>query len=621
LGGELNLIFSSAEANAKEDKKSMVKINFMTKLSSFILFITVTLITFSCNSPKTEQVPKRPNVILILTDDQGWGDLSLHGNPNLNTPNIDKLAQNGAIFDRFYVSPVCSPTRAEILTGRYHVRGGVYSTSEGGERLDLDEITMADNFKQNGYKTAAYGKWHNGMQYPYHPNARGFDDFYGFCSGHWGNYFSPMLEHNGKIVKGKGFLTDDLTSHAIKFIESNKNNPFFLYIPYNTPHSPMQVPDKLWEKFKDKDIENNYQFKDKKSLLHAKAAYAMCENIDWNVGRVMDKIKELGLEENTIIIYLSDNGPNGWRWNDGMKGKKGSTDEGGVRSPMIMQWKGKIEAGKKIDQIASSIDLLPTLADMTGIKLIKSNPFDGQSLKSIILEKDADWEDRYLVSYWNKKTSIRNQRFRLDHQNKLYDMQVDPGQKENVSAKYPIILKDMIDFKTQWEKEVLSELPAIDERTFPIAHPDFKYTQLPARDGKAHGNIERSNRWPNCSFFTNWISADDKITWDVEVLASGEYEAILYYTCSKKNIGSTLELSFDKNSIQQTITEAHDPPLFGYEKDRVKREESYVKDFKPLRMGVLKLEKGLGTLTLKSLNIKGSEVMDFRLIMLNKVDF
>ena len=156
-----------------------------------------------------------PNVIVILTDDQGWGDLSLSGNKNLSTPNIDSLATDGASFDRFYVSPVCSPTRAEFLTGRFHQRSGVYSTSAGGERMDLDEVTIADSFKAAGYKTAAFGKWHNGMQYPYHPNGRGFDEFYGFCSGHWGNYFSPMLEHNGEIVNGEGFVVDEFTDKAM----------------------------------------------------------------------------------------------------------------------------------------------------------------------------------------------------------------------------------------------------------------------------------------------------------------------------------------------------------------------------------------------------------------------
>ena len=207
-----------------------------------ILILFLLSIFISCNYNIDSQV--HPNIILILTDDQGWGDLSLNGNEDLHTPNIDKIALNGVRFDRFFVSPVCSPTRAEILTGRHHTRTGVYDVSLGGERINVDEETLGDLFKAAGYKTAAYGKWHNGMQAPYHPNTRGFDQFYGFCSGHWGNYFNPVLEKNGELVKGKGFITDDLTNHGIEFIKKNKNNPFFLYMPFNTPHSPMQVPDK-----------------------------------------------------------------------------------------------------------------------------------------------------------------------------------------------------------------------------------------------------------------------------------------------------------------------------------------------------------------------------------------
>ena len=169
---------------------------------------------------------ERPNVVVILTDDQGWGDLSINGNTNLHTPNIDQLARDGARFDRFYVCPVCSPTRAEFLTGRHHARSGVFSTSAGGERMNLDEVTIADTFKAAGYKTGAFGKWHNGMQYPYHPNGRGFDEYYGFCSGHWGNYFNPMLEHNGQIVRGDGFVIDDFTNKAMEFIESAVNEGY-----------------------------------------------------------------------------------------------------------------------------------------------------------------------------------------------------------------------------------------------------------------------------------------------------------------------------------------------------------------------------------------------------------
>ena len=188
----------------------------------------------------------KPNIVILLADDQGWGDLSLNGNSNLATPHIDSLAKTGQVFDRFYVSPVCSPTRAEFLTGRYHPRGGVFSTESGGERLNLGEKTIADTFKAAGYATGCFGKWHNGSQYPYHPNARGFDEFYGFCAGHWGTYFDPPLEYNGQTVQGKGYIADDFTDHALGFIEHNQQRPFFCYVPFNLPHSPMQVPDRFY---------------------------------------------------------------------------------------------------------------------------------------------------------------------------------------------------------------------------------------------------------------------------------------------------------------------------------------------------------------------------------------
>src|SRR5947209_4791841 len=201
---------------------------------------------------------KRPNVVVLLADDQGWGDLSVNGNTNLSTPRIDSLARDGAVLERFFVCPVCSPTRAEFLTGRYHPRGGVWNVSTGGERLNLSEKTLADTFKAAGYATGAFGKWHNGTQYPYHPNARGFEEYYGFTSGHWGEYFNPPLDHNGRMVRGHGYITDDLTEHALAFIEHNRDRPFFCYVPYNTPHSPMQVPDKYWDKFKSADLKLRY---------------------------------------------------------------------------------------------------------------------------------------------------------------------------------------------------------------------------------------------------------------------------------------------------------------------------------------------------------------------------
>jgi arylsulfatase A-like enzyme len=565
----------------------------------------------------SEKTPP-PNIILILTDDQGWGDLSMTGNTNLSTPNIDQLASDGVFLERFYVSPVCSPTRAELLTGRYHVRGGVWSTGAGGERLDLDETTIAEIFKNAGYSTAAFGKWHNGMQAPYHPNSRGFDDYYGFCSGHWGNYYNPMLEHNGEIVKGNGFIIDDFTQHGIEFMEKNRNKPFFLYLPFNTPHSPMQVPDRFWDKYKDKELEMFNRDKDKEDIPFTKAALAMCENIDWNVGRITKKVEELGLSENTIIIYFSDNGPNGVRWNDGMKGKKGSTDEGGVRSPMIMKWQGTLKAGKKVRQIASAIDLLPTLADLAGIQFETQKPIDGISIKPLLLDENPNWDERIIYNYWKGKTSLRTQNFRLDSQNKLYDMENDPGQCTDVFDKFPEVHKNLVAAKEKWVKNVVSELDEKAVRSFPIGHSSVFQTQLPARDAIGLGKIKRSNIWPNSSYLLNWTSTNDKITFDAEVLMEGYYEVDLFYTCAKKDIGSTVELSFKSSKINFKINEVFDPPLLKND-DVYQRSEGFVKEFKRIKVGTIHLEKGTGLLTLKATDIPGSQVMDFRLLLLKKL--
>jgi len=556
-----------------------------------------------------------PNIVVILSDDQGWGDLSIHGNVNLETPNIDSLARDGALFERFYVCPVCAPTRAEFLTGRYHPRGGVHGVTTGAERLNVDEKTIGDAFKAAGYATAAYGKWHNGTQYPYHPNARGFDEFYGFCSGHWGQYFDPILEHNGQIVRGKGFITDDLTEHALTFIEQNKDRPFFCYLPFNTPHSPFQVPDRFYEKFKSSPIKMRNRDPEKEELDATRCALAMCENIDWNVGRVLRKLAELKLSQKTIVVYFSDNGPNSWRWNGQMKGRKGSTDEGGVRVPCLIRWPGRIKAGMQIRQIAGAIDLLPSLADLAGIEVVGAKPLDGMSLKPLLLGGAENWLDRMIFSHQNGRVSVRTQRYRLDDAGKLFDMQVDPGQYNDISKDKADVAAKLREAVARWMEEVLPKSP--DDRPFPVGYAEFPTTVLPARDGVGHGNIRRSAAAPNCSFFTNWTSAQDNITWDIEAANSGNYEAVVYYTCAKEDVGSTIELRFKESRVQGKVAEPHDPPLIGAEFDRVPRSgESYVKDFRPLRLGVLQLDKGRGQLTLSASAVPGKHVMDVRAVVL-----
>ena len=562
-------------------------------------------------------MPRRPNVVIILADDQGWGDLSINGNTNLATPHIDSLARTGAMFDRFYACPVCSPTRAEFLTGRYHPRGGVSGVSTGAERLNLDEQTVADIFKAAGYATGAFGKWHNGTQYPYHPNGRGFDEFYGFCSGHWGTYFNPPLEHNGLLVQGRGYLVDDLTDHALQFIAANQNRPFFCYVPFNIPHSPMQVPDRFFEPFVGRELKLRGSKAANEDIAFTRAALAMCENMDWNVGRILRQLDTLKLSENTIVIYFSDNGPNSDRWNGGMKGIKGSTDEGGVRMPFFIRWPGHIPAGARIPQIAGAIDLLPTLTDLANIAFTQRNPLDGVSLKPLLLGTSTTWPDRMIFSHWSGKVSVRTQRHRLDNENRLFDMQADPGQHHDIAAEQKTTADRLALAVEQWKKDVLSNLRG-ENRPFTVGYPDFLSTMLPARDGVAHGGIQRSASAPNCSFFTNWRRAEDFITWDVTVETPGSYEAIIHYTCPATDIGATVELSLGGSRITGQISEAHDPPLRGAEHDRVPRKgESYVKDFKPLRLGKIELAHGRSLLTLRALNIPGQQAMDLRALQLN----
>ncbi len=585
-------------------------------MSTTRLFIGTVLVTLLFSDGALATRP-RPNIVVILTDDQGWGDLSLNGNKNLQTPHIDSLASGGASFDRFFVCPVCSPTRAEFLTGRYHSRCGVYSTSAGGERMNLDETTIAQSFKEAGYATGAFGKWHNGMQFPYHPNGRGFDEYYGFCSGHWGNYFSPPLEHNGRIVKGEGFVIDDFTNKAMDFIQKHKDTPFFVYLPYNTPHSPMQVPDRWWKKFRDKPLPMHNREPGKEDDLHVRAALAMCENIDWNVGRLLKKLDDLRLADDTVVVFFCDNGPNGVRWNGGMKGRKGSTDEGGVRSPLLIKWPGNIEPGRRVTQICGAIDLLPSLTKLAGIDTAGDKPLDGKNLCPLLLEDQPDWPDRNIYSHWRGRVSVRSQRYRLDHRGALYDMVKDPGQRRDAKQQNPQIASQLQEAAEKWKKDVLPK-PGKDDRPFLVGHPDSRFTQLPARDARTFGNIKRSNRFPNCSFFTNWTATSDKITWDAQVEQEGEYEVELYYACGIKDVGATIELSFGGNRLQCKVTQAHDPPLRGGENDRVKRRESYVRDFKSLKMGTVHLKKGRGPLTLRALDIPGSLAIDFRLLMFSR---
>ncbi|MEJ7595399.1 MAG: arylsulfatase [Planctomycetaceae bacterium] len=574
-----------------------------------------------------------PNVLIILTDDQGWGDLSLHGNTNLATPQIDQLAKAGARFEHFYVCPVCSPTRAEMLTGRWHPRGGVRDVTSGGERLDLDETTIADVFRTAGYRTALFGKWHNGTQGPYHPLARGFDEFYGFTSGHWGHYFSPLIEAQDELTRGEGYLPDDLTNHAIDFFRRADSKPFFTILTLNTPHSPMQVPDSWWNRVKDRPMEMHGRNPEKEDPQFTRAAMAMCENIDWNVGRLMAALDQYKIAEDTIVVFFSDNGPNSNRWNGGMRGEKGSVDEGGVRSPLFIRWPGQIAAETTVKPIAGAVDLLPTLSELAGIQGEHPKPLDGVSVASLLKNPDADWSDRLLFAHWNGKVSVRNQQYRLDESGRLYDIENDPGQSHDVQADHAETHKQLVAAVAEYREQVLRDLvsksPAMagwpkDPRPAVIADSKGnRTTLLPARDAILSANLQRSSRHPNCSYITNWTSTDDSIWWNIDVLEPGEFDVEILSTCDANQIGSVIELTLATGNmplpvLTATIDRPYESPLIGAAEDRVPRTESLVKDFGRTRLGTISLSPGITSLWLKAKTVAAENVMDLRMLILTR---
>ena len=462
-----------------------------------------------------------PNIVVFLADDAGWGDYGINGNQLARTPNIDSIGREGAQFDRYFVCSVCAPTRAEFLTGRYHSRGGVRGVSTGLERLNTDEKTIADAFKARGYATGAFGKWHNGSQWPYHPMARGFDEYYGHSAGHWGEYFDPPLEHNGRMIRERGYIVDLCTDRSLAFIEQNRAKPFFCYIPFTTPHSPWAAPEKNWRNFKDKPLVQFATDPDQENADHTRCALAMLENQDENVGRVLRKLDQLGLRENTIVLYFSDNGPNSFRWTGGMKGRKGSTDEGGLRSPLLLRWPGKIKPGTMVREIAGAIDLLPTLTSLAGVPRVGNKPLDGSDLSPLLLGRKAAWPERRLFSHQNGQVSVRTPQYRLDSRGALYDMIADPGQTKDVAAAQPNIANTLQRAVVAWRQDVLGTIAAPvvpaeskgkgknkgkggggtmvlpDDRPYPVGYAEFPWTPLPARDGVPHGGVERSSGAPN----------------------------------------------------------------------------------------------------------------------------
>jgi len=461
--------------------------NQQEMLSLWLAFALVCVVGFCRPLAANELAGSRPNIIVVMTDDQGFAQLGRHGHPWLQTPHLDALYDQSTRFTDFHVSPTCSPTRAALLTGRYPFRNGVSHTILERERLTLTATTLAQLLKKAGYHTGIFGKWHLGDEDAYQPQRRGFDEVFihgaggigqaynSSCADAPGNrYFDPIIRHNGKFKQTSGFCTDVFFAQALGWIKQQRTakEPFFAYITPNAPHGPFLALEKDKQRFLELGFTEPQA-----------GYYGMIENIDANIGRLMAKLDEWNLAENTLVIFLSDNGTTGGGpekvagraddgtelkfHNAGMKGLKGSIDEGGTHVPAFFCWPSRLKAGREIDRLAAHIDLLPTLVALAGGEGPSELAIDGRNLLPLLADPHVDWPDRNLffhVGRWEKganpdeakykNCAVRNQRFRLTNNRELFDIEADPGQKQNVIHQHPEAVAAMRKAYDAWWQEV-----------------------------------------------------------------------------------------------------------------------------------------------------------------------
>jgi arylsulfatase A-like enzyme len=508
-----------------------------------VVIMAVTIEMFSVLAAANSdggQTGRPPNIILVMTDDQGYGDLSCHGNPILKTPNLDRLHAESVRFTDFHVSSFCTPTRAALMTGRYPGRTGAYRTSSGRTMLHTDERTVADVFSENGYATGMIGKWHLGDNAPHRPQDRGFQDVVwhrcggvGQASDYWGNdYFDDTYERNGKFEKFEGYCTDVWFRESMHFIEKNKDKPFFLYLSPNAPHGPYRV-DPKWAA----------PYEGKATWSNGANFYGMVANIDHNMGLLRERLDSLGLAENTILIFMTDNGTaNGAKFegltseavqgfNAGMRGKKSSVYEGGHRVPFFIHWPavGWV-GGRDVPSIAAHIDVLPTLTELCGITIPDSHHPDGISFASLLKNPAEPAHRDHLIvqfqggAYFREEpkawehTCVLKDSWRLINGKELYNLETDPAQRNDVSNANPNVVAELRALYPDFWNSVSPRMTPV---SIDLGNPAQNPTVLCSQDwhmptGNPPWNFNSINRLPRVTG-----------PWKVNVKSAGRYRITL----------------------------------------------------------------------------------------------
>lgn len=489
-----------------------------------------------------QSVPPAPNIILVITDDQGWAQLGYRDHPVLNTPHLDRLAAESAEFTRFYASPVCAPTRASLMTGRYNYRTGVVDTYLGRAMMHPDEITLAEILRDAGYRTAIFGKWHLGDNYPLRATDQGFQKAVVHKGGGIGqpsdppgnSYFDPILQRDNRPEKFTGYCTDIFFDQALAFIEAHRNDPFFVYLATNAPHAPYDVPEAYIEPYRSLGLDEREA-----------RIYGMIANIDENMGRLLERLRSLDVEQNTIVIFMTDNGPTTLHYTGGLRAQKGSVYEGGIRVPFLMRWPSRLQPSE-IDRIAAHIDVLPTLLDAAGLEQ-GALSLDGISLLPLMRDPSASWPERSLfiqshrgdVPQLYRAFAVVTQRFKLvqplsfgeapppDAALQLYDLQIDPGEEKDLAATDPETVRRFRERYENWFAEVSSTRGYEPPRIY-LGTPHENPVILTRQDWRVVGPDGWSDQ--HLGF------------WEVFVAASGRYRIRLQFGPSNESGEAELQI-------------------------------------------------------------------------------
>jgi arylsulfatase A-like enzyme len=477
----------------------------------------------------------RVNVVLVITDDQGYGDVGAHGNTMIQTPNLDRLHSQSVRLTDFHVDPTCSPTRSALMSGRYSTRTGVWHTIMGRSLMSPDELTIAEVLHAAGYRTGMFGKWHLGENYPLRPQDQGFDEV--LCHGGggvgqgpdwWDNdYFDDTYFRNGKPEPFKGYCTDVWFREAMKFIDKHKDEPFFVYLATNAPHGPLHVAEKYSEPYEEKGVARDMA-----------KFYGMITNIDENMGRLLEQLDRLGLAEDTILIFMTDNGtaagrpirrkqPGQWPgFNAGMRGAKGSEYDGGHRVPFFIRYpRGGLSGGRDVDRLAAHVDVLPTLVQLTGANKPDGPPLDGKSLVPLLKGENTDWPDRTLFVHsqripdpekW-RKCAVMTERWRLVNGEELYDIQADPGQASDVAQSHAEVVQRLREAYEAWWKS----LSAVFDRRVRIGLGSEKENPSQLHPHDWHVTSQRFSSWHQGHVRDGHLGNG---FWAVEVVRPGRYE-------------------------------------------------------------------------------------------------